>query len=376
MPRCDLVMTAVIVILVCSLISHCCLGQVDQVLPNLKESESQKTARTAKLPPCSSCRSLVESFNKGVERTSRGTLAGGDTAWEEERNVKYGRSEVRLAEISEGICKELSRGNDQCHELYAEHEELIEEWWKDKQESQPDLLDFLCIQELRVCCPPGTFGADCHDCIGGRKNPCHSNGRCVGEGTRKGNGRCECHHGYEGEDCMKCSDGFFEEYRDSNKLLCSPCHAACVSGCTGAGPASCTACAVGWRKSDDGCVDIDECIAFQTSPCDGKANTFCVNTEGSFSCVDCDKSCDGCDGHGPDFCLECAKGFERDEEGICIDTTPKQKESLEAWTRYLTYLGLCIATFIIFQRNVLLASIIGLIVAAYVSFAEWFLAGK
>lgn len=40
-------------------------------------------------------------------------------------------------------------------------------------------------------------------------------------------------------------------------------------------------------------------------------------------------------------------------------------------TRYLTYLGLCIATCIICQKNVVLASIIGLLVAAYISVSEY-----
>lgn len=54
-------------------------------------------------------------------------------------------------------------------------------------------------------------------------------------------------------------------------------------------------------------MDIDECIAKKT-PC--KRNQFCVNNEGSYSCLECDKSCNGCHGDGPDLCTECAQGFE------------------------------------------------------------------
>lgn len=45
-------------------------------------------------------------------------------------------------------------------------------------------------------------------------------------------------------------------------------------------------------------------------------------------------------------------------------------------TRYLTYLGLCLATCIIFQRSMLFASIIGLAVGLYISVAEYMLANE
>jgi len=45
-------------------------------------------------------------------------------------------------------------------------------------------------------------------------------------------------------------------------------------------------------------------------------------------------------------------------------------------TRYLTYAGLCIATCIIFQKNTLVASLIGLSVALYISVSEYFLSSS
>lgn len=39
--------------------------------------------------------------------------------------------------------------------------------------------------------------------------------------------------------------------------------------------------------------------------------------------------------------------------------------------RYATYLGLCIATCIIFRRSVYLASLIGLFVAIYIGLSEY-----
>lgn len=62
-----------------------------------------------------------------------------------------------------------------------------------------------------------------------------------------------------------------------------------------------------------GCIDIDEC-AIQKTPC--STNQFCVNTEGSYSCLECDKSCNGCSGDGPDLCDVCADGFEI-RDGLC-----------------------------------------------------------
>lgn len=30
-----------------------------------------------------------------------------------------------------------------------------------RQQEAPDLFEWLCIEELRLCCPPGHFGSDC-----------------------------------------------------------------------------------------------------------------------------------------------------------------------------------------------------------------------
>lgn len=47
-----------------------------------------------------------------------------------------------------------------------------------------------------------------------------------------------------------------------------------------------------------------------------KANQFCVNNEGSFTCLECDRACSGCTGDGPDLCEKCAQGYEL-REGQC-----------------------------------------------------------
>jgi hypothetical protein len=70
------------------------------------------------------------------------------------------------------------------------------------------------------------------------------------------------------------------------------------------------------------------------------------------------------------MCLSCAAGFVL-KEGVCVDeNTIRQDEALEM-SRYVTYLGLCLATFIIFRNNVYIASVIGLVVATYIGVAEY-----
>lgn len=50
---------------------------------------------------------------QGIEKTAKGNFAGGDTAWEEEKQKIYAKSEVRLIEIQEKMCSEVSGFLDQ-----------------------------------------------------------------------------------------------------------------------------------------------------------------------------------------------------------------------------------------------------------------------
>ena len=59
-------------------------------------------------------------------------------------------------------------------------------------------------------------------------------------------------------------------------------------------------------SEEKGCLDINECADSQ-SPC--KNNQFCVNNDGSYKCLDCDRACAACTGDGPDMCTQCAPGF-------------------------------------------------------------------
>ncbi|KAJ9578009.1 hypothetical protein L9F63_025130, partial [Diploptera punctata] len=194
-----------------------------------------------------------------------------------------------------------------------------------------------------------------------------------GAGTRKGNGRCSCDKGYEGEFCNMCASEFYESYRDEVKLLCSPCHSSCQGACTQAGPKGCSACKPGWfMDTEKGCLDVNECFLNPT-PC--KRNEFCVNNDGSYTCLACDKACESCQGDGPDMCDQCASGYTL-KDNMCVDATEQNRDSRMNLTRYLTYAGLCIATCIIFQKNTVAASIIGLSVALYISVSEYFLSSS
>lgn len=196
---------------------------------NPKETKEKAT----KLPPCKACTTLVNSFTLGMQQTSRGKHAGGDAAWEEEKLRSYKTSEVRLVEIQENLCADVQRGQNQCHTMANDYEHLLEEWFTHRQENAEDLQDWLCIQQLKMCCPNGHYGADCKPCT-----DCGGNGKCKGDGTRKGNGKCKCDAGYTNDDCSVCALGYYESYRSNNKLLCSECHKACSKneGCSGAGP--------------------------------------------------------------------------------------------------------------------------------------------
>ncbi|OXU28623.1 hypothetical protein TSAR_010928 [Trichomalopsis sarcophagae] len=335
------------------------------------KKRNSEEAKNMQLPPCASCKVLVESFKKGIEKTSRGKFEGGDSAWEEDKLGSYKTSEVRLIEIQEGLCKDLDYAQTQCHSLAEDLESFVEEWWFKRQDSHPDLYSFLCIEKAERCCPKDQYGPNCDKCPGYPDNVCNSNGKCKGSGTRKGNGKCTCDKGYSGELCFDCAAGFYQSFKDEKKLLCSPCHKACKGLCTGGGPRDCHECNPGWKKIDGkGCHDIDECLERENSCPD---NHFCVNNEGNFSCIACDKACDGCSGDGPDMCNVCAEGYNK-KGSICVNSDILGRKTYENWTRYLTYLGLAVATSIILQRNVYAASVIGLCVAIYISVSEYLIA--
>uniref|UniRef100_A0A8C5HZU2 EGF-like domain-containing protein n=1 Tax=Gouania willdenowi TaxID=441366 RepID=A0A8C5HZU2_GOUWI len=261
---------------------------------------------------CNTCRKITDNFNKGFDRTANQNFGGGNTAWEERTLSKYETSEIRLMEIVEELCDSSSF---ECNQMLEEHEEHFETWWFKKKTKHPDLHKWFCIETLKVCCPKGTFGPDCNACVGGSEKPCHGNGECDGDGTRGGDGTCSCERAYKGTFCLDCSDGYFNVERNDTFSLCTECHTSCKT-CNGATNQDCDECKDGWEEDDqEACVDVDECSK-DSSVC--KEGEYCVNTEGSFSCKDCDKVCSDCTGPGPDQCQACAAGYQ-DTEGTCTD---------------------------------------------------------
>ncbi|KAK9889428.1 hypothetical protein WA026_004698 [Henosepilachna vigintioctopunctata] len=352
----------VAVFLLTALLSHAPHVNCD----HLKELLNQK-----KLPPCKSCKVFIESLKKGIERTANGKFEGGDTDWEEKKLGTYANSEIRLTEIQEKLCSDVEEGKDQCYAMHEEHDSVLEDWWFNKQAEEPDVYKYFCIEKLQYCCPENHFGANCTPCEGYPDNICNNNGKCKGAGTRKGNGNCQCDAGYSNDYCDQCADGYYEAYKDEKKLLCSKCHSSCARGrCTKAGAIGCLYCNKGWIMVDNkGCLDINECAA-TTTPC--KIDEFCVNNEGSYRCLSCDRSCHSCTGDGPDMCKKCAQGYVL-RDSVCIDAEQESRKQHVYITRYLTYLGLCIATCIIFNKNTMLAAIIGIAVAIYISTSEYVL---
>ncbi|XP_030748515.1 cysteine-rich with EGF-like domain protein 2 [Sitophilus oryzae] len=347
--------------------SNCCTAT--ESIEKIKRDKEQKT----RLPPCRACKMFVDSFNKGLERTSKYKFEGGDAAWEEEKLGSYAHSEVRFVEIHEKLCSDVSEGRDQCYQLLEEYDEELESWWFKQQKQEPNLFNHLCINTNEVCCPENHFGRTCTPCHGYPNNICNNNGKCKGAGTRKGNGMCHCDTGYKGDVCDICSDGFYESYRDDKKVLCSPCHISCDGTCSKAGPAGCEKCKEGWEhRGERGCVDDNECLT-EKSPC--KKSEFCINTEGSFKCLDCHKSCSSCTGDGPDECLECASGF-RKKGNICVSENDEDRKKYVTFSRYLTYFGLCLCTCIISNKNIYLAAIVGLCVGIYITLSEYMLSSS
>lgn len=58
-------------------------------------------------------------------------------------------------------------------------------------------------------------------CAGGPRQPCSGNGRCDGDGTRRGTGLCVCSPGYGGPFCAECGDGYYEASRNKSHLVCA-----------------------------------------------------------------------------------------------------------------------------------------------------------
>lgn len=199
----------------------------------------------------------------------------------------YGQLEERvdLEKIKKAICKDIISDKDRenCRSFFYTNLDTIEKW---KLHSQKvSFFDFVCIKELKFCCPRNSFGPRCTKCP-----QCGRNELCHGEGTRFGNGTCLCSEGHTGPKCSSCQRGYHAVIRKDEEptgragdrlITCKPCHRSCQF-CRNEGPLGCEVCRSGFTWIPTyGCSDIDECS--QNKKICGE-NTFCVNTEGSYFC--------------------------------------------------------------------------------------------
>jgi len=222
---------------------------------------------------CDTCKSFTKKFIDGLDRTKKGNFGGGNTDWEDRKLGKYLTSETRFEEIFEKLCDEKDY---ECHKIMENNEDLLLDFYKEKQSELTKFLDEkFCIETLKFCCSKDSYGPSCSPCKKGTFNLiCSDNGVCNGSGTREGTGCCDCNHGYAGDQCNKCAKYFFE--KSENK--CEACHVSCGS-C--ANETKCFTCKKGYEFATNNglCQDINECNG---NSCD--ENQECKNKEGSFEC--------------------------------------------------------------------------------------------
>ncbi|KFD59023.1 hypothetical protein M513_00186 [Trichuris suis] len=293
---------------------------------------------------CDVCRIVASGFLKGLKKTEASHFAGGNTDWEDKHLGKYAESETRFIEILEMACPEkydhpgmsVKKTEAKCHSMIEQQEELLEKWFYRLRISIPDLFQWLCIDQMKVCCPRNRFGPECTSCPGDTSRPCFGNGACHGSGTRFGTGKCVCHAGYQGKLCRKCAHNYYAVHENQTHVSCAQCHDACKGGCQKGGPDGCKDCQPGWRMvPGKGCEDIDEC---ESSPCSASTFERCENTPGSYKC-------------------ECVEAFRR-EDGICIpdpDARASPKPVLfgmraQDVLRFAAYSGLVLSFLLILLR--------------------------
>ncbi|CAK8694473.1 unnamed protein product [Clavelina lepadiformis] len=234
--------------------------------------------------PCEGCKDLALGILKGLDQSKNKNFGGGDTAWEEKRDLKFRTSETRLVEILETAC---TKDNYQCNKILEEREDDIEKWYKDLQDKEA-LQDYLCVKTAKVCCPENTFGEDCEECPKGDSDSiCFGRGKCEGAGDKQGSGKCICEAGYAGDLCNECDERYFKSFSNDTYVMCTLCHETCQT-CTGGNATECETCRTGYREEHDTddekafkCVDMNECVE-QRDLC--PVGQYCTNTVGSYKC--------------------------------------------------------------------------------------------
>lgn len=156
----------------------------------------------------------------------------------------------------------------------------------------------------------GAGAAMCDDCI--------SRWSFVeGQGCIDCDPSCDGCTGSGAQNCIKCREKYFHDGTE-----CKACHKSCATSCLDESSNSCDECAKGWQQSEEegeegsSCHDIDEC-SDGSNDCAG--DTYCQNKEGSFSCLKCDRTCEGCTGPSNKDCKICRVGYTKSEENDCQD---------------------------------------------------------
>lgn len=277
---------------------------------------------------CSVCRDISSAFDKGLSNTSHKTYPGGNYEWEHGKLKPYQKSEIRLIEVLESICPTTPKPS-KCFAILSDYDEIITEWWISGKSENETLESFICVSNMQVCCPYNKYGKECSDCVYSLDTdgkPCSGHGKCKGNGTRTGTGKCDCEHTYKGDDCSLCIE---LHYLNPETKSCMQCDESCIKSCSGATSSDCEECKEGWERSDNGtCVDLDEC-SIDKDKC--KGSTYCVNEIGSFSCKECDPSCDGCTGSTGEDCIACNTGYEL-INGSCSDIDECVKDNVSCTT--------------------------------------------
>lgn len=324
--------------------------------PSTNEDENVKLVDD----PCDACNLVVASFEKGLDKTSRGKYEGGDTSWEEKNLGSYTDSEVRLIEIQEDLCNDIEalKNKTICLSMAENAETYIEDWWFKQRKENVKLRDFLCISKLKHCCSEGHYGSTCQKC----PTDCNNHGTCHGSGTRRGTGACVCEQGYAGPHCDECEPGYYKIVISDLASACLRCDVSCLT-CHGPGAANCTECRTGYRRdqSSGNCVDINECELVFNNNVEAsrvcKGNTYCMNTDGHYRCINCHESCAGCFGPSASDCISCAPKLQMDRRRMCTS-----KDDIDALTRIFDGDWLTSPKkYILYVNHYLLARLLGLI---------------
>ncbi|KAL3321086.1 Cysteine-rich with EGF-like domain protein 2 [Cichlidogyrus casuarinus] len=279
---------------------------------------SRQTPTEANTGACAVCRDIRQTLLDNVDLSKNKNYGGGNTHFEEKKMGSYKTSETRLMEILESL---LAKHQKPPGNLILEAlEPKIERWWTKVFAKNPDsdketLGKSLEFCTPKYCCPDGHFGPNCEPC----KSCNILGGSCNGNTTKLGTGACECHKGFQGDECLDCDLKVAYKTEDS----CALCDEACEK-CTGPTAKDCEKCKSGyWKKDGQTCEDVDECEQHGEGFCpDG---TYCKNKVGTFHCDSCGPRCNRC--LKKDECLECTQGYEV-QDNVCVDTDECQQEGI------------------------------------------------